>query len=44
MNEYLIGVLLVLAGCGVIGLIDVQFFQGRLGNKISAALPWTFKA
>ena len=36
-------VLAILAVFGVVGLVDVQFFQGRIGMTLSSTLPWTLK-
>jgi len=39
----MIVVLAILAAAGVVGLLDVTFFGGQIGVKISDVLPWTRK-
>lgn len=41
ITAYLI-TLHVLSAFGILGMVDVQFFQGRIGVYLARVFPWTF--
>lgn len=39
-NTYYIVAVHVLAGFGIIGLVDILFLGGKLGVALGAGMPW----